>query len=342
MRFLVRSLFAAVAACALVLGLTTSASAAVTYSAVRVGPIGLMPAIDSSTNTIYSVITDTTDPENQLLNIVAVNGATLQTVGTYTVTTWSDRENWRPVATDLRVHSKSHTLWIEYQDYKGGTYIEQINGTTLQEIRRHSLGGSFGGSLSIDPATGNAYVAAVVNYNFGSDNENTFVRRIDAATGAVADLDLEPFGSGFGYANTAWNSANSAVYVTYASKVYAVSSTLRLASTLTLPDEDPSAELGVTADGASHTIYVTGGSRLYAVAGRTNTVSRSIELAEPGVPVVDPGITTVYVGTGVYSGATLARTGTLPQPATSVNGSTHTIYAAGAATGKGWVITRSA
>ena len=341
MRCLFRTLLAAVAACALIVGATTSASAAVTYTS-RQGPIGLAPAIDASTNTIYSAFVDTADPENQRAYVTAVNGSTLQTIGTYVIAEWSIHDNWAATPKDLRVHSKTHTLWIEYGMSKAGTYIDQVDGITLKTIREYTLGGSFGGSLSVDPATGDAYVAGVVNDTYGSDNVNTFLRQINAVTGAVADLDLEPYGVGFGYANTAWDSANSAVYVAYGGKVYAVSNTLRLASVLTLSNDPMNPNVGITADGSSHTIYVTEATRLYAVAGTTNTVSRSVALTETGKPVVDPRISTVYVGTGVYDGGSLARTGTLPHPATSVNGSTHAIYAAGTATGNGWVISRSA
>jgi hypothetical protein len=244
-----------------------------------------------------------------------VNGRTLKTIGTYTIVTF-DTENFAAGVTDLRVNAKPHTVWFTGSTGKGGSYVQQINGTTMQLIREYSLGGSYGGTLSIDPATGNAYVAGIINSQYGSDDVNSTVP-----------------------ANTAWDAANSAVYVVHAGKEYAVSSKLKLASTLTLPGEDAYQNLFVTADGTTHTVYVAG-VRLYSVAGTTNTVSRSVALDAPGQPVIDPGINTVYVGTGVYSAASLSRTGTLPHPATSVNGPTHAIYAAGTATGNGWVISR--
>ncbi len=335
MRHPARILLSVAAACALALGAMSPASAAVTYTSQQ-GPIGEVPAIDSSTNIIYSVITDKSVPNWEHVYINAVNGNTLQSVGTYTIADHSLSESWVQGVTDLRVNSKTHTLWFSGSLGKAGTYIEQINGTTLQQIRRYDLGGSFGGTMAVDPATGSAYIAANPNTQYGSENPNSFVRQINATTGAVTDLDLP---GSFGDANTAWDSANSAVYVTQAGKVYAISSKLKLASTLTLPNEAQTRTLGITADGTTHTIYVTG-TRLYAIAGTTNTVSRSVPLASPGLPVIDPGISTVYVGTGVYSAATLAQTGTLPHPATSVNGPTHAIYAAGTIAGGGWKITR--
>jgi hypothetical protein len=184
------------------------------------------------------------------------------------------------------------------------------------------------GTLAVNPATGIAYAASA--HSCWSDSNTDLLQSFDRVTGGTTSVALPTDrGCDVGAPNVAYDSANTGVYVAFDRHLYAYSQRLALASTLTLPRSESGYSLGVTANGGTHTLYVTG-TKLYEVAGSSNTISRTAPISSVGrVPVVDPSIDTLYVGKGVYDTSTLGRVGTLPGAAESVDGGSHTIYSAG-------------
>lgn len=336
---------AVISAATLAIAAATPASAAVTYKATAAPAIGQLPAIDTSNNTIYSAVNKQvggTGSTTYSESIIAVDAKTLKVKGSYVLAQWDDSEG--PAGfnvTDLRVNSKTHTVWAATVNAEGdnGT-IYEVNGTNLSLIRLVQASSDYGyapGQIAVNPATNTAYVAwSWFNWVDGSDADTPFLEAINGSTGATTsaalpngpsdDDGLYPYGFP---GNVAFDSSNNGVYVAQGSHEYAyASSSLKLASSVAFPATETTSNPLITADGSTHTIYAVGAKTLYSITGSTNKIGKTV-VATTGAPVVDPTIKTVYVGTQVFNETTLAKTGTLPKPATSVNGSTHAIYSPG-------------
>lgn len=344
MKMRTRLTIAAASAAALALAAATPASAAVTYKATAAPAITQLPAIDTGNNTIYSAITKQVGGLSSSIystSIVAVDATTLKTKSTYLMAQYDTSEG--PVGlnvTDLRVNSKTHTVWAATVGGEGDSgAIWEINGTTMKLVRIVEAAdyGYAPGQIAVNPTTNSVFVAwAWYDWVDGSPSDTPLLESINGSTGATATVALPngpSDGDGlwpYGYpGNVAFDSANNGVYVAQGGHEYAyASSTLKLASSVAFPASETLSAPKITADGTTHTIYAVGAKTIYSIAGSTNKISRSTT-ATAGNPVVDPTIKTVYVGTQAFSESTLAKTGTLPKSAVSVNGSTHTIYSPG-------------
>ena len=305
------------------------AAGPVTYTSAN-APIGREPSIDTHNGTVYSLSDGVTTDGEPTIALIAVDAGSNRIVRSTNLVTFYDQDSVTLWDRDVRVDNRSHTVWVLLGG-PYGSYVEALNGADLTVKQQWYVDGD-AGTLAVNPATGIAYTAS--DYGFYSSSDTDTVQSFDPSTGGSTSV-IMPTDQGYvGAPNVAFDSNNNGVYVAFDGRLYAYSQHLSLASTLTLPSSEQGYSLGVTADGDTHTLYVTG-TQLYEVAGSSNTISRTAPISSVGrVPVIDPRANTLYVGTGVYDTGSLGRVGTLPGAAESVDGGSHTIYS------KGMVITR--
>jgi len=301
----------------------------VTYSSAS-APIGRDAVVDTRSGLVYS-LHDAVDADGRpTIALTATNAASRRIEQSTTLFSFWDADSISLWDRDVRVDNRRHVVWV-LAGGSYGSYVLALDGRTLGVQRIWFLDRD-AGTLAVDPATGIAYTAGAA---VCGDNDEDLVASFDADHGSVTTVRMPTPGACYsGLPNVAFDSANNGVYVAFAGRVFAYSHRLALASTLTLPWDESSYSLGITANGDRHTIYVTG-ARLYEIAGSSNTISRTAPISSVGrVPVIDPRIDTLYVGDGVYDTDSLGRVGTLPGAAESVDGGSHTIY------GTGRIITR--
>ena len=252
---------------------------------------------------------------------------------------------------DIKVRSASHMVWVITSGWQADHMVYQINGTDDQIIRAVNLSelgyGGLGSSLALEQTADIAYFTTDASYNVtSSETECTsdgpgHLGSINASTGVVTAVTLPnpaQFAAPYGTCEApkyddelsttvAFDQANHSLQVAGTGYLWAYTNKLRLAHTLRLPFAQYDA-LGVTANGSSNTVYTSDNTKLGVVNGATGTLTSTHTYTAGGSPVIDPSISTVYLGRVVISTSSLAPMGALPHAAQWVNGTTHTIYSA--------------